>query len=89
MWWTDISHRYPPDFHGDCYARLFAEEHTAYAIQYYCPNKSLQCLVSQLEQLERWVTMHLPGSRLGMIRCDFGSEYARQGAGDDLLTSAL
>ncbi len=43
VWWTDISHQYPPDFHSDCYARLFAEEHTAYAIQYYYPNKSSQC----------------------------------------------
>jgi hypothetical protein len=89
VWWTDISHQFPQDFEGNCYARLFAEELTAYAIQYYCPNKSSLCLVAQLEQLERWVTMYLPGSRLGMIRCDFGSEYARQGHGDDRLTQAL
>ena len=50
VWWTDISHQFPQDFEGNCYARLFAEELTSYAIQYYCPNKSSQCLVAQLER---------------------------------------
>ncbi len=35
VWWTDISHQFPQDFEGNCYARLFAEELTSYAIQYY------------------------------------------------------
>ena len=70
MWWTDISHQFPQDFEGNSYARLFAEELTSYAIQYYCPNKSSQCLVAQLEQLEQELKeLGQRHSRSAVLRC--------------------
>ncbi len=35
VWWTGISHQFPQDFESNCYARLFADELTSYAAQYY------------------------------------------------------
>ena len=89
VWWTDISHMYEPDYDGNRYARVFAEEHTSYALEYDSPTTTTQSLLGQLAQLQSWVLRHVPGAALRVIRCDFGSEYVRQGHGDDMLTKAL
>jgi len=31
VWYTDVSLQRPADFNGDCYSRLFAEEHYGFA----------------------------------------------------------
>ena len=51
-WWTDISHAFVPDFDGNCYGRIFAEEHTSYALEYYCADKTTAALVKQLTSLQ-------------------------------------
>ena len=56
---------------------------------YTCSSKGTLTLLEQLEKHEAWVTMHLPGARFTTLRCDFGSEMARQGHGDDLIVAAL
>jgi len=88
-WLTDISHPHEPDFDGNIYGRLFAEETTAYAREYFSSDKSCASLVLHLTQLQSWILKHVPGGKLVLLRCDFGSEYAKQGHGDDILTRAL
>ena len=88
VWWTDISHSFPPDFEGNTYARLFAEDRTSFAIEHFCSDKGSATLVSQLVELKAWVKANVPGGALHLICCDFGSEYAKQGHGDDILTRA-
>ena len=73
VWWTDISHKYEPDFDGNHYGRTFAEEHTSYALEYFSVDKSSASLIRHLERLKSWVIQHVPGSRVRVIRCDFGS----------------
>ena len=89
MWWTDISRAYPEDFNGDKYARLFSEERTGYARIAFSQTKTTGDLLSQLEDLERWVTGHVPGGTFQILRCDFGSEAVVQGRGDNIYVSAL
>jgi len=88
-WLTDISHPHELDFDGNIYGRLFAEETTAYAREYFSSDKSCASLVLHLTQLQSWILKHVPGGKLVLLRCDFGSEYAKQGHGDDILTRAL
>jgi hypothetical protein len=89
VWWTDISHKYEQDFDGNHYGRTFAEEHTSYSLEYFSVDKSCASLINHLEKLKSWVIQHVPGAKLRVLRCDFGSEYARQGRGDDVLTKSL
>jgi hypothetical protein len=71
------------------YCRTFAEKHTGVALMRFCADKTTATLIKQLEWLETWVLVNVPGSHLRVLRCDFGSEYAVQGRGDDYLTAAL
>jgi len=89
QWWADIGHMHAPDFRGDKYCRTFSEEHTGVVLQRFCADKTTTTLIKQLEWLERWVGINVPGGALRILRCDFGSEYAVQGRGDDILTAAL
>jgi hypothetical protein len=89
VWWTDVSNMRPPDFQGNTYSRLFAEERTSYAVTTYSSRKDSGTLVSQLEELRAWITQHVPGGNLSVLRCDFASEIVRQGHGDDVNTRAL
>ena len=89
MWWADIGHVHPPDWRGDTYCRTFAEEHTGVVVPYFCSSKSTAALIAQLVEHETWVATNVPGGRFRVLRCDFGSEYAVQGRGDDYLTAAL
>ena len=88
-WWTDISHQHEPDFEDNQYGRIFCEEHTGYAQEYFSHEKTCASLLVHLRQLQSWILQHVPGGRLMLLRCDFGSEYARQGRGDNILTRAL
>ena len=89
VWWTDVSNTRPPDFQGHTYSRLFAEERTSFAVTLYSSRKDSSTLVSQLEEMRAWITQHVPGGHLSVLRCDFASEIVRQGHGDDINTSAL
>jgi len=89
QWWADIGHMHAPDFRGDMYCRTFSEEHTGVVLQRFCADKTTATLIKQLEWLEQWVQVNVKGGALRVLRCDFGSEYAVQGRGDDILTAAL
>jgi len=89
MWWTDISRAYPDDFNGDKYSRLFSEERTGYTRIAFSQTKSTGDLLTQLEDLERWVIGHVPGGVFKVLRCDFGSEAVVQGRGDNIYVSAV
>jgi hypothetical protein len=73
-----------PDFRGDMYCRTFLEEHTGVVLQRFCADKTMATLHNQLEWLETWVKFNAKGGALRILRCDFGSEYAGQGCGEDL-----
>ena len=52
-------------------------------------NVSMHCAQPKAERAKAWVKANVPGGALHLICCDFGSEYAKQGHGDDWLTRAL
>ena len=56
---------------------------------YFCSSKSTASLIEQLVKHKEWVATNVPKARFRILRCDFGSEYAVQGRGDDYLTAAL
>ena len=89
VWWTDLSNPHPPDYKGDMYARLFAEEGTGYVRLLFCATKSTADLLEHLANMERWVTKMVPGGRFMVLRSDFGSELVRQGHGNDMVVEAL
>ena len=89
QWWADISHRHTPDWRGNEYMRLFAEEKTGYAVPLFCVTKSTADLIHQLVAMELWVRLNVPDGHFRVLRCDFGSEYARQGHGDDYIVRDL
>ena len=89
VWWTDISNVRPADFDGNVVSRLFAEERTGYAITYYSQRKDSATLVEQLRELALWVSTHVPGGELRVLRCDFASEAVKQGHGDDIYTAGI
>jgi hypothetical protein len=86
QWWADIGHMHEPDWRGDMYCRTFAEEHAGVALMRFCADKTTATLIKQLEWLETWVQVNVPGGHLRVLRCDFGSEYAAQGRGDSFRT---
>ena len=88
MWWTDIGNPRPRDFDGNCYARYCSEDSTGYVKVFFSPDKTARSLIGHLEELEAWVLEHT-GQRLMILRCDFGSEYAVQGRGHDVITEAM
>jgi hypothetical protein len=71
------------------YCRTFAEERTGVALMKFCADKTTATLLKQLVWLEAWIKINVPGGAFRILRCDFGSEYAVQGRGDDYLTAAL
>ena len=89
VWWTDVSNARPPDFQGNTYSRLFAEERTSYALTLYAPRKDSATLVAQLDELRVWISQHVPGGHLSVLRCDFASEIVKQCHGDEINTKAL
>ena len=89
VWWTDLSNPHVPDYQGNMYARMFAEEGTGYVRLLFCATKSTADLLQHLLNMERWVTKMVPGGRFMVIRCDFGSELVRQGHGNDMVVEAL
>jgi hypothetical protein len=89
VWWTDLSNPHVPDYKGDMYTRMFAEEGTGYVRLLFCATKSTADLLAHLLDMERWVTKMVPGGRFMVIRCDFGSELVRQGHGNDMVVEAL
>ena len=88
-WWSDVSNKHQPDFEGHRYTRLFADERTTYAKAFFSASKDSSTLLTQLEELERWVTMHVPGGCFKALRCDFASEAVKQGHGDSILVAAF
>jgi hypothetical protein len=89
VWWTDISLQRLPDFAGNTFSRLFAEENTTFACTYYSARKDSSTLIAQLDEHAAWVAANVPGGRFTVLRCDFASEIVRQGHGDDIYTQAL
>ena len=89
QWWADISHRHDPDWEGNEYVRLFAEEKTGFAVPQFCSDKKTATLVRQLEAMELWVRLNVPHGHFRMLRCDFGTEYATQGHEGDYLVAGL
>ncbi len=89
VWWTDLSNSHVPDYQGNMYARMFAEEGTGYVRLLFCATKSTAGLLTHLLNMERWVTKMVPGGQFMVIRCDFGSELVRQGHGNDMVMEAL
>ena len=88
-WWTDISHMHEPDFNGDRYSRIFAEEATGAARIMFSRSKDTLSLLKHLEELDAWVITNVPGGRFMELSCDFGGEYAQQGHGDNIIVKAL
>ena len=89
QWWADIGHRHDPDWQGNQYMRLFAEEKTGYAVPLFSVDKSTASLLVQLVAMETWVRLNVPHGHFRLLRTDFGSEYATQGHGDNYLVAAL
>ena len=89
QWWADIGHRHEPDYAGSMYVRLFAEEKTGFAHPLFCVDKSTAFLLAQLEAMEVWVRLIVPHGHFRVLQCDFGSEYATQGHGDDYIVREL
>ena len=89
QWWADIGHRHDPDYQGNEYMRLFAEEKTGYAVPLFCVDKTTASLVTQLEAMELWVRLNVPHGNFRLLRCDFGTEYATQGHGANYLVAGL
>ena len=69
--------------------RLFAEEKTGFAVPQFCVDKTTASLVVQLEAMEMWVRLNVPHGHIRFLRCDFGSEYATQGRGENYLVAGL
>ena len=78
-WWTDISHKHSPDFDGNCYSRTFAEQNTGRVRLTFSARKTTEALLRDLDDMQAWVRMHVPGGQFRRLGCDFGSEYAQQG----------
>jgi hypothetical protein len=89
VWWTDISNAHPEDFAGHTYSRLFAEERTGHASTYYSCRKDAASLIESLKAHITWIGQTVPGGRLSVLRCDFGSEIVRQGHGDAIMTAEV
>ena len=90
VWWTDISLKHAPDFEGNVYRRVFAEHTTGRVVLTFSRKKDTVSLLRDLDTLRAWVSSHCdPGTSLRQLGCDFGSEYAKQGHGDDVLVAAL
>ena len=89
QWWADLSRMHAPDYAGNMYTRLFAEERSGYAVPMFCTSKTTADLLIHLEEMVRWVPEHVPGARLRVLRSDFGSEYAVQGRGENYIVAAL
>jgi len=88
-WWTDISHPHTPDFAGNRYTRTFAEQNTGRVRLTFSARKDTQSLLRDLENMRMWVLMNVPGGQFRCLGCDFGSEYAQQGHGNNVLVQAL
>jgi hypothetical protein len=89
-WWTDISLKHAPDFAGNLYRRVFVEQATGRVLVTFSKRKDTASLLRDIDTLRQWVLMNCAsGSTLRSIGCDFGSEYAKQGHGDDVLVGAL
>ena len=86
--WTSATLTHPT-FRGIAYARLFSEDRTGYAVVRFTPDKTTRSLIDDLTYLSDWVLRNVPGAAFLILRCDFGSEVARQGHGDDTLVTAL
>ena len=89
VWWTDVSNQRPPDFDGNSYSRVFADERTQGAVTFYSARKDAATLTLHLDMLRAWIQQHVPGGGLSVLRCDFASEAVRQSHGDDIYTAAL
>ena len=89
VWWTDNSNTHPPDFAGNTYSRLFADERTSAAVTFYASRKDSTTFVQHLEELKLFIAQNVPGGHLSVIRCDFASEAVRQGHGDAIATTEL
>ena len=88
-WYTDISLQRPTDIDGYSYSRLFAEEHTGYASIYPSSRKDTDTLCAHLDQHASWVATTVPGGKFTTLKCDFGSEIARQNHGNQFIVAAL
>ena len=88
-WWTDISHKHVPDFAGNVYRRIFAEQRTGRVCITFSKRKDTLSLLRDLESMHAWVKANVPGGEFRFLGCDFGSEYAQQGHGDRILVDAL
>ncbi len=78
-WWTDISLKHTPDF--------FVEQVTVIA---FSRKKDTKSLLKNLGTLRQWIVASCdPGSALQQLGCDFGSEYAKQGHGGNVLASGV
>jgi hypothetical protein len=53
VWWTDLSNPHVPDYQGNMYARMFAEEGTGYVRLLFCATKSTADLLKHLLNMER------------------------------------
>jgi hypothetical protein len=90
VWWTDISLKHEPDFAGNLYRRIFVEQTTGRVLLYFSKRKDTVSYTASLDTLRTWVLANCdPGTTLRTLRCDFGSEYAKQGHGEDVLVKAL
>ena len=89
VWWTDVSNQRPPDFDGNVYSRLFAEERTGCAHTFYSARKDAATLIEHIGDMVTWINQHVPGGKLMVLRCDFASEAVKQGHGDDIYTAAM
>ncbi len=89
MWWTDISNQRPPDWEGNTYSRLFSEGRSHGAAKFYSPRKDSSTLIDHFDRMHVWISQHAPGGALSVVRCDFASEAARQGHGDEVYTKAI
>ena len=88
-WYSDISLPRTPDTDGYTYSRLFADEHTGYGVIYPSSRKDTDTLCAHLDAHVSWVATNVPGGRFMTLKCDFGSEFARQNHGDNYIVSAL
>jgi hypothetical protein len=88
-WWTDISHKHPPDFAGNQYSRTFAEQVTGRVRLSFSRRKNTESLLVDLEMMHCWVLANVPGGQFRFLGCDFGGEYAQQGHGDNIIVPAL
>ncbi len=78
VWWTDVSNVRPPDFQGNTYSHLFAEERTIYAVTLYAPRKDPTTLVAQLDELRAWISQHVLGGNLSSIKYDRAATLRRR-----------